>query len=196
MNKLATPVETVETQAREIRNALPDAVKEQIARQKKGSETERWGSGRLASEMVDELCSSHRYSKTAVRLAIAWEYDVTESTIRERERIARIVTDEMREAHPVLTFHYWRAAVNGGDKMMEIVNQVEEYAEAWGYKPSLGQVFGWLHDNGDLRPIWRYRIDNLLSACERIVGDPLTPGGIRELLDALIEGIGKLLAGL
>ena len=164
---------TIESQAAEIIKAMPDEMVARITASRNAGDDARFEAGWLSAELLDEL--GDKYAKGAVRRAVGLMYHVTDGTIRNQEMTARIVSREMREAHPLLTFHYWTATIKDGAVDMDMVMQIEEHEEAYGMIPPVATVRMWAKDNGVVKKVWVSRVESIISTIEKIVEDEGTP---------------------
>ncbi len=120
---------------------LPDEAINQIRQYTDDSDRAQWAIADITIALVDELASA--YTKTAIRSRIAVEVGFAPETVRDRERIGRLVSSSLRVTYP-LTFHQWRACASCSDK-----SKIQEYA-TWAMES--GDVF-----NGRPAPVLAIR---------------------------------------
>lgn len=153
-------------------------------------ELERWESGYLSMDLVDEI-AGEKYPATAVRLAVAMLYKLPEATIRDRERVCRRVSRDMRAAHPLINFHLWRACVStgAGDNTMSYVAQIEAFFEAWERLPRVEEVWGWIKadNDGECRPVWQSRLDGVIASLEKLHRDNQLPEPIALVVGEILQ---------
>ena len=138
---------SIEAIAQEILDSLPKATKDRAESIRAAGERERWESGDLSLELVDELYPIR--PKAAIRLAVAILYHCSEGTIRDRERVCRLVSPTLRNTLPIITYHFWRACSMDPPNMIDYAYQIEGYQYAYDKLPSVGQVYAWVKgDNG------------------------------------------------
>lgn len=185
---------TIEELAKQVYNAIPEREKQRAESVRAMGEAERWMSGDLAADLIDEL--DGHYPKSAVRMAVAMLYHASESTIRDREAVCRRVPAALRDAHPAITYHYWRAASHAGDRMLRYVGEVEAHLEAWDALPTVSQVYGWIKNNDrvDYPPVWITRIESMLTLAEKIKHDDRTPSEVCGLMGAIVSRLDTIRA--
>lgn len=182
--------DSIESLATEILRALPTQLLLEAESLRNAGELERWESGYLSADLVDEL--GGKYPGTAVRLAVAMLYKLPESTIRDRERICRRVSRDIKSAHPLITFHLWRACAStgAGDNTMAYVAQIEAFHEAWGRLPRVEEVWGWIksdNDGGDVRMVWESRMGGVVASLEKLHRDSQLPEPIALVVGEILE---------
>jgi len=175
-------VTSVEEYAQIIISALDKGTITQARQDIANAEAERWNSGQLSIDIIEEFYPHPVPTLTACRLAVAQLYECGEGTIRDRERVARLVSEDLRRAHPLLTYHYWRACTQAspidGDKnagILEMVAQIEAHTEAYGKKPLISTVYGWVVEGDELQPVFRRRMESIVGLIDKIIADPRTP---------------------
>lgn len=146
----------------------------------------RFRSGRMSLKYQE--MTEGELSKTAVREAVAQLYHCAASTIRQRDGVCRLVTDGMREVHPLLSYCYWRAicAAQPADEqtkvsaILDYVYQIEEYHAAYGKRPGVALVESWVSGLGG-GVLWKERSQSALVLLEKIEHDQQLPPAGRVL---------------
>lgn len=191
-----TGVVSIESLAAEILAGLPASVKSEARGFQAAGEVERWESGYLAADLVDEL-TSPKYPATAVRLAVALLYNLPESTIRDRERICRRVPRELKAAHSLLTFHLWRACMStgAGDKSLDYVAQIEAHFETFGRLPRVEEVWGWIaaDNDGITRMVWESRLAGVVASLDKLQHDSQLPESIALVVAETLDKLSALI---
>ena len=96
-------------------------------------------------------------TKSVVRLALSIMYGIAESTVSDREWVARRVGKELRKEFPQITYSYWRPITQAGDDMADRLAQVLEFIEAYKKMPTVAQVFGWNSDESRIQYVHTMR---------------------------------------
>jgi hypothetical protein len=125
-----------------------------------------------------------------VRHAIALEYGAGPETIRDRERVARLVTPVLRDAYPILRFHQWRAVSSCRDKgrIPELAAWAVEQADTYGGRPaSVLAIRRQLRDGGDNVPAWERRWLRALDIMASVIEDEDAPNVVRTLAHHTVE---------
>ena len=97
-----------------MRYVLPESAVALIHQLSDSNDMVQLSIGDLSAELVDEaegIVPAH-----VVRAEIAREYRAEPVTITDRERVARLVPVPLRDKHPPLSFHQWRAICSVKDK--------------------------------------------------------------------------------
>ena len=87
-------------------------------------------------------------------------YSISGNTVRDRERVASIVSPALRDAHPYLKFSHWRNIIPAGiDKAEQMLLESIVMFEAEGVGPTVDQILSWRNTEGmDATPPWIYRL--------------------------------------
>jgi hypothetical protein len=144
--------------------------------------------GDLSSELVDECRGV--VLPGVVRRAIALEYGSGPETIRDRERVARLVTPVLRDAYPILRFHQWRAVCSVRDKarISELAAWAVEQGDVYGGRPaSVLAIRRQIRDGGDSVPAWERRWLKALDIMQSVVDDESAPNVVRTLAHTVCE---------
>lgn len=156
-----------------------------LLRQAASDETRmRWAVGDVAAELVDELNVHHL--KSEIRQAIADECGLTRYTIRDRERLSRIVTPELRLTYESLTWHQLRACVNKGETWREYADRAVASADQYGGRSApVRVIYSW--DSPEPEPIWSRQLRKVCDLHYALAEGQETPPLLRDLSDVLYQ---------
>ena len=189
MNKsIATPTPT-ELQAVQLRAALPTPKLQKHQSLAKQQEQAMWESGLWALELQEEYYPA--YSKAAIRKMVADVYDISVSTVRDRERVAGAVPKDLRDMAPYLKYHHWRNIISAGqEKGEQLLVEAAMLVEHEGKGPSVDQIIAWRdQDEIDATPPWIYRLQGGLEKMEMVRDDPLADKMLRDLFAEFIRKV-------
>lgn len=173
-----------------LQEIVTEAEKQQAAEDVKHTSGAMWRSARLSLRLQAE--TDGELTVSACRLAVAELYGCADSTIRRREKAARLVDDELQDTYPDLTFSYWRTACDAHhlpeqtplENMMDVICQIMEYREAFGKLPTVNTVEGWVYGEGG-KLVWRSRLEGAESALEKVQQDTRAEQVARDLAGIL-----------
>jgi len=181
---------TIEAIAREIQEKMPSEFVERAEALRVNEDKCRWESGDMSMELVDEW--GENYPKTAIRMALAWTFGVSEGTIRDRERVSRAVDAPRRASHPLISHRMWRIAI-AATEPGNVIAQIEGYYDAYTRLPSIDQVLGWRNEDG-FSPVflWQMRASRLKSYADKIIYDDQAPEDLKGLAKWMVYKLDRL----
>ena len=186
MDKILSPTEA---QAQEIISIIPRGLLGRHRSFAMNQEEAMWGSGEFSLELQDNYYPD--YSKAAIRRVVAEIYSISVGTVRDRERVAAAVPQELRDLTPYLKFHHWRNIIPAGQaKAEQMLIEAAEMHEHEGKGPTVDQIISWREiESLDATPPWIYRLQTGLEKLELIRDDPLADPVIRGWFDELIKKV-------
>lgn len=165
---------------------LPDEIIEHLRQLQGDAEKGQWLVGDFLVGVVDELAEI--YERAGVRKARTWlvrhmanRIGVDETTLRDRECVARFFPQEARDKYP-FSWSQWRALKSAGDKW-------EEYA-VWATENLPAPVMmirEKIKGNGDAEPKWIYKWNKAMEFFEDISLDEEVPVMIRSFTGAVYK---------
>lgn len=187
MNNLAKPTES---QAKTLLSLAPNKLLDKHRNLAKMQESAMWGSGELSVELQELYFPE--YSKASIRKAVGEIYSIAINTVRDRERVAAAVPEDLRTSMPYLKFHHWRNILPAGQKKADqMLWESAAMFEAEGKGPSVDQILAWRgNDKMDATLPWIYRLQNGMEKLEMIRDDPMTDSQIRVICGNTIRYIG------
>lgn len=180
--------DNIEAQAEVIQtHIITEVEKRRAALDVMNADSEAWNSARLAARLVsdDEIVSE--LSKSAVYRAVANLYKRSDQTIKRRVKAALLIPEGVVEAHPQLSFSYWRACADakhrgdGLESALDIVWMIERETERYGKMPSVRTVESWVYRDGNepIKTVWKSRADGISDQLEKIIHDKFAPEDFR-----------------
>ena len=182
------PVPT-EEQSKQIIAIVPHKLLRKHRNLAKVQEMAYWASGELSIELQEMYYPE--YSKAAIRKTVGEIYSIAGNTVRDRERVASIVTPALRDAYPYLKFSHWRNIIPEGiDKAEEMLLESTAMFDAEGAGPTVDQIISWRNTEGmDATPPWIYRLQGGLEKLEMVRDDPRADPQIRTIFDNTIRDV-------
>ena len=188
MSNEIIPVST-ESQSKRLLTIAPRELLDHHTNLAKMQDLAYWGSGELSTEL--QKMYYPEYSKAAIRKVVGGIYSIAINTVRDRERVALIVTPALRDAYPYLKFSHWRNIIPAGPEKAEsmLVESIMMFeAEAQG--PSVDQILAWRNTEGmDATPPWVYRLQHGMEKLEMVRDDPMADPQIRMIFDRTIKEV-------
>jgi len=141
---------------------------------RKQSSAAQWRRERLSLKLQEMI--GDELEVTAIRMAVGYLYDVGPETVRRGEAAAEWVSVETVDAHPELTFSYWRTACDAShletkeESIADIIQQIYEHIEEYGKRPSVATVQGWMSGRPGVLP-WRVRLEGVPGTLDKIIHD-------------------------
>lgn len=178
----------IEAQAEVIlKHIITDCEKRRAAWDIMNADAEAWNSARLAARLVSDDEIVAELSKSAVYRAVANLYKRTDSTIRRRVKAALIIPEGVVEAHPQLSFSYWRTCADAKhrpeplESVLDIVWMIERETERFGKLPPVSTVESWVYRDGNerVKTVWMSRAEGIDSQLEKIIHDRYAPEDFR-----------------
>ncbi len=195
MDNAIIPVPT-EAQSKQLISIAPYELLRKHRDLAKKQEEAFWASGEFSIELQDMYYP--KFSKAAIRKVVGEIYSIAINTVRDRERIAKIVTPALRNAQPYLKFSHWRNIIPAGlEKAENMRLEAEVMFEAEGRGPSVDQILAWRNTDGmDATPPWIYRLMGATEKFEMVRDDPRADPQIRLICDKAIRDIEERAAKL
>lgn len=149
-----------------------------------------WRSARLSLQLQDDL--DGELSKAAIRMAVGYLYHCAAGTIRRREKAAKMVSPELVNEYPDITFSYWRTACDAhhipdqAAAMLEVIGWILDYKDdpgrGNGKLPTVDVVEGWVYgESGPAAFAWQSRAEGVVDQLDKIRADTHAPIEIRDL---------------
>lgn len=165
---------------------LPDEIIETLRQLQGDAERHQWGVGDFLVGVVDEL--SAVYEIAGVRRARTWlvrhmanRIGADESTLRDRECVARFFPEEVRGAYP-FSWSQWRAIKSAGDNWKEYADWAADNLPA-----PVTLIRQKIKANGHEKPKWIYKWEKAMDFLEDIADDEEAPQNVRSFANGIIK---------
>ena len=164
---------------------LPDEVIEYFRQLLDSAESTQWKIGRGLVDLVDEMSpvwerSGVKHARAAIIRQLAVANGVSDSTLRDRESMARFYPPEVQAEYAVLTYHQLRACKSAGEQWRCYADWAVSNLPA-----PVALIRARVKCNGDLPPAWIGRWERLQELAELLVGDDLTPDDVKDKVKRL-----------
>lgn len=164
--------------------AIPDELIEGVRQRLETVEGYQWELGDYLVEAADEIIPHLRVKHPRAHLIreIAGRVGCDESTLRDRESMARFYPPHIRAEYEPLTWGQLRACKAAGERW-------REYAEwALANLPApVAVIRARIKSNGDAVPAWIGRWEKVIELCDLLARDETADGRVRRIAEMVLR---------